>query len=56
MLFSMASKNKNLGRKTHCGVLEFVAEEGVIHMPHWVSALAAEALFRCRRSFLAAVI
>ncbi len=23
-------------RHTHCGVLEFIAEEGVIYMPHWV--------------------
>jgi hypothetical protein len=21
---------------THCGVLEFVAEEGVCYMPHWM--------------------
>ena len=32
-------------RHTHCGVLEFVAEEGVIYMPHWVSG--AEPLPRC---------
>jgi ubiquitin fusion degradation protein 1 len=23
-------------RHTHCGVLEFIAEEGVVYMPHWV--------------------
>jgi len=24
------------GRSTHCGVLEFLAEEGVVYMPHWM--------------------
>ncbi|EFJ52646.1 hypothetical protein VOLCADRAFT_102621 [Volvox carteri f. nagariensis] len=23
-------------RHTHCGVLEFIAEEGVVYMPHWM--------------------
>jgi ubiquitin fusion degradation protein 1 len=27
------------GRTTHCGVLEFLAEEGIVYMPHWVSFL-----------------
>lgn len=35
MLFRVESLAS--GRSTHCGVLEFVAEEGVIYMPHWVS-------------------
>ncbi len=34
MLFSVVSKKTT--RQTHCGVLEFVADEGVIYMPHWV--------------------
>lgn len=33
MLFRVESPS---GRVTHCGVLEFVAEEGVVYMPHWV--------------------
>jgi ubiquitin fusion degradation protein 1 len=24
-------------RTTHCGVLEFIAEEGKVYLPHWVS-------------------
>lgn len=36
MLFSL--ENKANGSKTHCGVLEFIAEEGMIYMPYWVSA------------------
>eukprot|EP00955_Chlamydomonas_euryale_P119130 366574-Chlamydomonas_euryale.AAC.4 len=35
MLFKVESTSS--GRSTHCGVLEFVAEEGVVYMPHWVS-------------------
>ena len=33
MLFKLETRN---GRMTHCGVLEFVAEEGVCYMPHWM--------------------
>ena len=36
MLFKLSNKN----RSTHCGVLEFVAEEGRIYIPHWVRACA----------------
>ena len=34
MLFKMT--NHRVGRESHCGVLEFVAEEGKIYIPHWV--------------------
>ena len=34
MLFNITSASS--GRTTHCGVLEFVAEEGVVYMPHWM--------------------
>lgn len=34
MLFSV--HNRRSGRNTHCGVLEFVADEGLAHMPHWM--------------------
>jgi len=34
MLFKLA--NKNSGRTTHCGVLEFVADEGKIYIPYWM--------------------
>ena len=34
MLFKLSSGNND--SHTHCGVLEFVAEEGRIYVPHWV--------------------
>jgi ubiquitin fusion degradation protein 1 len=35
MLFQI--KHPSTERATHCGVLEFVADEGFIHMPSWVT-------------------
>jgi ubiquitin fusion degradation protein 1 len=34
MLFQL--QNTSTGRISHCGVLEFVAEEGIIFMPSWM--------------------
>lgn len=34
MLFQL--ENESMGRKTHCGVLEFSAQEGSCYMPYWV--------------------
>lgn len=34
MLFKLSNKSKN--RETHCGVLEFVAEEGRCYLPYWM--------------------
>lgn len=34
MLFKLINKSK--GRETHCGVLEFVAEEGRCYLPYWM--------------------
>ena len=34
MLFKLT--NKKMKRETHCGVLEFVADEGRIYIPYWV--------------------
>ncbi|XP_022132625.1 uncharacterized protein LOC111005442 [Momordica charantia] len=34
MLFEL--RNDAVERVSHCGVLEFVAEEGMIYMPYWV--------------------
>ncbi|XP_046360178.1 ubiquitin recognition factor in ER-associated degradation protein 1-like [Haliotis rufescens] len=34
MLFKLT--NKKHGRETHCGVLEFVADEGRIYIPYWM--------------------
>eukprot|EP01090_Pellita_catalonica_P000976 TRINITY_DN10709_c0_g1_i1.p1 TRINITY_DN10709_c0_g1~~TRINITY_DN10709_c0_g1_i1.p1 ORF type:complete len:342 (+),score=45.74 TRINITY_DN10709_c0_g1_i1:73-1098(+) len=33
MLFRLSGKN---GRSTHCGVLEFVADEGFVNLPYWM--------------------
>ena len=35
MLFKLTNK-KGSNRSTHCGVLEFVAEEGVVFLPYWM--------------------
>lgn len=37
MLFKMS--NKKTSRVTHCGVLEFVADEGNVYLPLWVMLL-----------------
>jgi ubiquitin fusion degradation protein 1 len=29
-------QNDAAERVSHCGVLEFIAEEGMIYMPYWV--------------------
>ncbi len=34
MLFEV--HNAAAERTSHCGVLEFIAEEGMIYMPYWV--------------------
>ena len=34
MLFKLS--NKKTSRTTHCGVLEFVADEGKIYIPYWM--------------------
>ena len=34
MLFELS--NQKRGKKTHCGVLEFVAEEGMVYLPYWM--------------------
>ena len=38
MLFEL--NNSSAGRVTHCGVLEFVADEGLIYIPYWVCIFA----------------
>lgn len=35
MMFEL--RNESKGRTTHAGVLEFVSEEGMCHIPYWVS-------------------
>lgn len=37
MLFELS--NPSACRVTHCGVLEFVADEGLIYLPYWVMLL-----------------
>lgn len=58
MLFNVT--NRQTGRATHCGVLEFIAEEGVIYMPYWVSGMITigvcdENQLLAWRGFIAAV-
>ncbi|KAL4712394.1 hypothetical protein ACJJTC_001555 [Scirpophaga incertulas] len=36
MIFKLI--NKKMKRITHCGVLEFVADEGKVYLPHWMMA------------------
>ncbi|XP_063388938.1 ubiquitin fusion degradation protein 1 homolog isoform X1 [Cydia fagiglandana] len=36
MIFKLT--NKKSKRSTHCGVLEFVADEGKVYLPHWMMA------------------
>ncbi|CAM6097729.1 unnamed protein product [Calypogeia fissa] len=36
MLFEVHNPNPGMTRTSHCGVLEFVAEEGMIYMPYWM--------------------
>ncbi|XP_059165916.1 ubiquitin recognition factor in ER-associated degradation protein 1-like [Physella acuta] len=36
MLFKLTNKKSNTFRETHCGVLEFVADEGRIFIPYWM--------------------
>lgn len=45
MLFSVT--NRSSGRSSHCGVLEFTAQEGLINMPHWVLSMLVVAIPRC---------
>jgi len=45
MLFKLT--NNRAHRVTHCGVLEFVADEGRVYLPYWVMpASLMESLFR----------
>ena len=37
MLFKLT--NKRAKRTTHCGVLEFVADEGKAYIPYWVTSI-----------------
>ncbi len=37
MLFKVTNKRTN--RESHCGVLEFVADEGRVYLPYWVRPL-----------------
>lgn len=39
MLFQIS--NLREGRHSHCGVLEFVAEEGLVYLPYWARHRAA---------------
>ena len=34
MLFQL--ENRRDGRRSHCGVLEFIADEGMVYLPYWM--------------------
>lgn len=34
MLFKL--ENRSSEKHTHCGVLEFISDEGLVYMPYWV--------------------
>jgi len=36
MLFKLTNTKTGVNRETHCGVLEFVADEGRIYLPYWM--------------------
>jgi hypothetical protein len=52
MLFQV--ENRREARSTHCGVLEFIAEEGMMYMPYWVSSspcrCSSERVVSCSRA------
>src|SRR5271155_3379810 len=50
MLFEV--RNKSAGTLTHCGVLEFVAEEGRCYLPHWVPPFDKKAHFKMMNTLL----
>jgi hypothetical protein len=57
MLFKLS--NTTVERHTHCGVLEFVADEGRCYLPYWVRGIDIDILYilvscvlRCRRAIL----
>lgn len=39
IMFKVTNKNLHSQRHTHCGVLEFIADEGKCYMPSWVRLL-----------------
>lgn len=44
MLFKLTTSARS--KATHCGVLEFIAEEGKIYIPHWVRRVWLESGMR----------
>jgi len=36
MLFEITNPNPSTSRRTHCGVQEFIAEEGTCYIPYWM--------------------
>ena len=50
MLFELINGAKD-GRKTHAGVLEFIAEEGKIYLPYWVGHPAVTRIFTSTNTY-----
>lgn len=36
MMFKLVNPNPSVQRATHAGVIEFIADEGKVHLPYWV--------------------
>lgn len=43
MLFQLI--NESVGKTTHCGVLEFTADEGIVYFPYWVYTFSSDKLY-----------
>lgn len=50
MLFKLSNTKRET--ETHCGVLEFIAEEGRIYIPHWVSILRTYTQCLCSQTVI----
>jgi len=55
MLFKLTNKKTN--RITHCGVLEFIADEGKVYLPYWVSICKKyKFYFSCNKTIIKLLI
>lgn len=54
MLFKI--ENVSGGRSTHCGVLEFVAQEGHVYLPRWVRPAIFVSCHACMHAIAVCVI
>lgn len=48
MMFEI--ENRKEGKKSHCGVIEFSADEGMVYLPYWASLARCAVHVHCRTS------